>query len=184
MLRLGLPPKWEIEPMSSVVKAVLLCNAAARLQAISIAGSVLVGAILLISVFAFAQNHDVITPGQLVWKPLIPGVEMAIVSGDPDKKGGVYVIRIRSKGEVKVPPHWHPTDEHITVLTGSFLIARGDKYDASKLSEMKVGAHLRMPATTPHFGLHKPGNVVEVYGEGPFAPTFLNPEDDPNRTKK
>ena len=41
-----------------------------------------------------------------------------------------------------------------------------------------------MPATMPHFGLHKAGNVVEVYGEGPFAPTFVNPEDDPSRSKK
>jgi hypothetical protein len=29
--------------------------------------------------------------------------------GDPEKKGGLYVIRIRSKGEVKVPPHCHMT---------------------------------------------------------------------------
>jgi mannose-6-phosphate isomerase-like protein (cupin superfamily) len=152
--------------------------------AMGIASSVLVVAILLIPVFTFAQDHAVITPGQLVWKPLIPGVEMAVVSGDPDKKSGLYVIRIRSKGEVKVPPHWHPTDEHITVLAGSFLVARGDKYDAAKLVELKAGAHSVMPATMPHFGLHKAGNVIEVYGEGPFAPTFINPEDDPNSATK
>src|SRR5437899_8516023 len=121
---------------------------------------------------------------QLVWKPLIPGVEMAVVSGDPDKKGGLYVIRIRSKGEVKVPPHWHPTDEYITVLAGSFLMARGEKYDASRLIELKPGAHSLMPATMAHFGLHKAGNVVEVYGEGPFAPNFVNPEDDPKKATK
>jgi len=109
---------------------------------------------------------------------------MAVVSGDPDKKGGVYVIRIRAKGEVQVPPHWHPADEHITVLEGSFLLAHGEKYDASKLIQLKPGAHSVMPAKLPHFGLHKAGNVVEVYGEGPFAPTFVNPEDDPNRAKK
>lgn len=141
-------------------------------------------AILLIPVLAFAQGPVIVTPTQLVWKPLIPGVEMAVVSGDPDKKGGVYVIRIRAKGEVKVPPHWHPTDEHITVLEGSFLLAHGEKYDASKLIQLKLGAHSVMPAKLPHFGLHKAGNVVEVYGEGPFAPTFVNPEDDPNRAKK
>ena len=28
------------------------------------------------------------------------------------------------------------------------------------------------------------GNLIEVYGEGPFAVTFVNPEDDPNRAKK
>jgi mannose-6-phosphate isomerase-like protein (cupin superfamily) len=173
--------------MRIVPQILLFHSAAARRQfAVGIANSALVASILLISAFAFAQSHShtVITPIQLVWRPLIPGVEMAVVSGDPDKKGGLYVIRIRTKGEVKVPPHWHPNDEHVTVLAGSFLMAQGDKYDASKLIELKAGAHSMMPATIPHFGLHKAGNMVEVYGEGPFAPTFVNPEDDPSRAKK
>jgi len=151
---------------------------------IRIPGSAFCAVILLIPGLALAQGPVVVTPSQLAWKPLIPGVEMAVVSGDPDKKGGLYVIRIRAKGEVKVPPHWHPTDEHITVLVGSFLLAHGDKYDACRLIRLNPGAHSVMPATTPHFGLHMAGNVVEVYGEGPFAPTFVNPEDDPNRAKK
>jgi hypothetical protein len=131
-----------------------------------------------------AAGHAVVTPDQLVWKPLIPGVESAVVFGDPDKKGGMYVIRIRTKGEAKVPPHWHVTDEHVTVLEGSFLIAHGDKYDASKLIELKAGAHSLIPATMRHFGLHKAGNVIEVYGEAPFVVNFVNPEDDPSRAKK
>jgi mannose-6-phosphate isomerase-like protein (cupin superfamily) len=155
-----------------------------RRLARGIAGSVLSIAIVLMPGFAFAQGHAIVAPDQLVWKPLIPGVEMAVVSGDPDKKGGLYVIRIRSKGEVRVPPHWHPTDEHVTVLAGSFLMARGEKYEASKLIELKPGAHSVMPATMRHFGLHKAGNVIEVYGEGPFAPTFVNPEDDPNKATR
>jgi len=47
-----------------------------------------------------------------------------------------------------------------------------------------VGAHFLMPARLPHFGLHRAGNLVEVYGEGPFVVNFVNPEDDPNRPKK
>ena len=171
--------------MNIVLQILRFRSAAARsLFAAGIASSGLVVSILLISAFALAQSHAVITPSQLVWRPLIPGVEMAVVSGDPDKKGGLYVIRIRTKGEVKVPPHWHPNDEHVTVLAGSFLMAHGDKYDASKLIELRAGAHSVMPATMRHFGLHRAGNEVEVYGEGPFAPTFVNPEDDPNRAKK
>jgi len=171
--------------MNSALKGVLSCGVAELLRlAIGIAGSVVSVAIFLVPVLAFAQGHAIVTLAQLVWKPLVPGVEMAVVSGDSDRKGGLYVIRIRSKGEVKVPPHWHPTDEHITVLAGSFLMAQGEKYDASKLIEMKPGAHSVMPARMPHFGLHKAGNVVEVYGEGPFAPTFVNPEDDPTRATK
>jgi hypothetical protein len=155
---------------------------------------VLCFAVLLIPTLALAQgakpsamappaSHVIVTPDQLVWKPLIPGVEMAVVFGDPDKKGGLYVIRIRSKGEVKVSPHWHVTDEHITVLEGSFWIAHGERFDADKLQELKVGAHAMTPAEVRHFGLHKAGNVIEVFGEAPFVFNFVNPEDDPRRAK-
>ncbi|MGH7252809.1 MAG: cupin domain-containing protein, partial [Nitrospiraceae bacterium] len=77
-------------------------------------------------------RHVIVAPEQLVWKFILAGAEMAVVSGDPDKKSGMYVIRIRTKGEVAVPPHWHPREEHVTVLEGSFSMAHGDKYDASK----------------------------------------------------
>ncbi|MGH8646541.1 MAG: cupin domain-containing protein [Gammaproteobacteria bacterium] len=128
-------------------------------------------------------RHIVVVPEQLVWKLILPGTEMAVVSGDPDKRGGIYVIRIRTQGEVMVRPHWHPTEEHITVLEGSFLLAHGDTYDASKLIELKAGAHSVVPATMRHFGFHKAGNVIEVFGEAPFVINWVNPEDDPNRPK-
>ena len=115
--------------------------------------------------------------------PLIPGAEVAVVFGDLDKKGGSYVIRIRSKGEVKVPPHWHVTDEHITVLEGSIWIGHGEQFDASKLQEMKVGAHAIMPAGVRHFSLTKADNVIELFGEAPFVGNFVNPEDDPRKAK-
>jgi mannose-6-phosphate isomerase-like protein (cupin superfamily) len=95
----------------------------------------------------------------------------------------LYVIRIRSKGEVKVPPHWHVTDEHLTVLEGSFWIGAGEQFDASKLQEMKVGAHAMMPAGVRHFSLTKGDNVIELFGEAPFVVNFVNPEDDPRKAK-
>jgi len=62
-------------------------------------------------------------------------------------------------------------------------MAHGDKYDASKLIELKPGAHSIVPATMRHFGFHKSGSVIEVFGEAPFAINWVNPEDDPNRPK-
>jgi len=150
----------------------------------SLAASLLVLATLMMPAWALAEDHGIVIPDELHWKPLIPGVEMAVVAGDPDKKGGLYVIRIRSMGEARVPPHWHPTDEHITVLAGSFWVGHGGAYDTRALTELKPGAHAVVPARLPHFGLHGAGNVVEVYGEAPFVVNFVNPEDDPGRAKK
>ena len=59
--------------------------------------------ILLMSALAVAVSgiltaeepakHAIVTPDQLVWKEILPGTEMAVVSGNPDKKGGIYVDR-------------------------------------------------------------------------------------------
>src|SRR4029453_5048913 len=78
---------------------------------IGIAGSVVSVTIFLIPVFAFAQGPAIVTPAQLVWKPLIPGVEMAVVAGDPDKRGGLYVIRTLKKGQAKGRPPGIPNRE-------------------------------------------------------------------------
>ena len=56
-----------------------------------------------------------------------------MVAGDPDKEGEPFVIRIQGKDGAKVPPHWHPTDENVTVLRGTFLVGMGDHYDEAKL---------------------------------------------------
>jgi quercetin dioxygenase-like cupin family protein len=47
-----------------------------------------------------------------------PSVSMIVVSGDPDQTGTEFAIQFRTEGDIEVPPHWHPGDEHVTVLEG------------------------------------------------------------------
>ena len=129
------------------------------------------------------KSPEIVRPDQLVWRPFAPGVEIAVVFGHLFKKGGLYVMRIRSKGEDKAPPHWHATDEQITVLEGTFWNGFGEQFDASKLQEMKVGAHATIPAGVRHFTLTKADNVIEQFGEAPFVINKVKPEDDSTKAK-
>jgi len=52
--------------------------------------------------------------------------EFAIIQGDPSKTGP-FVIRIKSPDGEKVPPHWHPQDENLTVLQGSLFLGTGER---------------------------------------------------------
>jgi hypothetical protein len=46
----------------------------------------------------------------------------------------------------KIPPHWHPTDENVTVLSGTLGAGMGDKFDKSSASLLKpVRAPRRRP---------------------------------------
>ena|SRR6185312_11508550 len=76
---------------------------------------------------------------------------------------------------VSVPPHWHPTDENITVLQGSFMIGTGKVFDTAKLTPMDAGSFILMPKTMRHFALCKGATMIQVHGMGPFKINWLNP---------
>jgi hypothetical protein len=83
----------------------------------------------------------------------------------------------------KVAPHWHPTDEFVTVLSGTFAMGMGEAYDESRLKDLSTGGYAAMPAEMRHFGLARTASVVQVHGMGPFASNYVNPADDPRRRK-
>jgi anti-sigma factor ChrR (cupin superfamily) len=120
--------------------------------------------------------HKIVRFGDLKWTPIMKGCEQAPVSGDPSADGS-FVIRIRCTDGSKVPAHWHPTDENITVLKGTFLVGMGETFDESKLQTMNVGNFISMPKEMRHFALCKGEVIVQVHGIGPFKITWVNPSD-------
>jgi quercetin dioxygenase-like cupin family protein len=121
----------------------------------------------------------------LQWMPFMPGIETAVLSGDPSKAGEVFNIRIRTADGAKIPPHWHPTDEHVTVLKGSLAVGMGEKWDANGLKTvLTVGNYIVVPKGMRHFALSKGETIVQVHGMGPFQINFVNPADDPNNQAK
>ena len=128
---------------------------------------------------ASTEPATVVTPFDIKWRPLRPGAEIAVVSGNPDAAGEPFVMRIRYTGTVRVPPHWHPTDEHITVLSGAFMLGMGERVGESAVTRLGAGAYALAPARMPHFAWSDGDTVVQVHGIGPFAINYVNPSDRP-----
>jgi quercetin dioxygenase-like cupin family protein len=128
--------------------------------------------------------HVVVGAAELKWGPAPPVFEkeaqMAVVSGDPGKPGP-FVVRLKAPAGFKVMPHFHPTDENITVVSGTFALGMGDKFDTAALKEMGAGAFALMPAEMHHFAMAKTAVIAQVHGTGPFALTYVNPADDPSK---
>ena len=131
--------------------------------------------------------HTLTTAPDLKWGPqpdsLPPGAQMAVVSGDPGKAGVPFVIRAKLPDGYKVPPHFHPTDENVTVLSGSLLIGMGEKWDEASMKALGAHGFARLPKAMPHSAMAKGATEIQVHGVGPFGVTYLNKADDP-RTKK
>jgi quercetin dioxygenase-like cupin family protein len=129
-------------------------------------------------------SHSVVAPNAIKWLnfPLGGrGVKAAVIAGDPEK-AGPFVLRIKSPAGTKVPPHWHPGDEHLTILSGTFAIGMGDVFEAKALKALPPGSYALLPRDMHHFAQSKTATVVQVHGMGPFQINFVNPADDP-RTK-
>lgn len=134
------------------------------------------------------MKHILLSPDAMQWAPApaatgLPSVvQVAVLSGDPFKTGP-FVVRLRIPAGGKVAPHWHPTDEHVTVIQGAFAAAMGDKFSEAELHDFPAGSYLVMPKTVHHFALAKGGEViVQVHAQGPFVLNYVDPADDPRKT--
>jgi quercetin dioxygenase-like cupin family protein len=129
-----------------------------------------------------APAHIIKTASDIQWGPASPALEkgaMAVVmSGDPGK-AGPFVLRLKMPAGYRINPHWHPTDEHVTVVSGTFAAGMGDKFDAGAMKDLAAGSYAFLPAEMRHFALAKTDAVVQVHGMGPFTLTYVNAADDP-----
>ena len=90
------------------------------------------------------------------------------------KPGVPFTIRLGCSDGYRAAPHWHPTDENLVVLSGTFAFGTGDKFDPAGLQDMPTGAYGFMPRRMHHFGMCKGETDVLVYGTGPFQINFID----------
>jgi uncharacterized protein (TIGR02246 family) len=107
----------------------------------------------------------------LTFQPLeVPGfksgMQLAVLHGDPGGKGD-YTIRLKFPAGYTFPAHYHPNAEHLTVLSGTFLLSMGEK-EGGMLREYHPGDFLYIPPKKPHYGGAKGETVIQLHGVGPF----------------
>lgn len=94
------------------------------------------------------------------------GMRVAVIHGDPMGKGD-YTIRLKFPAGYTFPAHYHPNAEHLTVLSGTFLLSMGEK-EGGTLREYQPGDFLYIPPKKPHYGGAKGETVIQLHGIGPF----------------
>ena len=124
-----------------------------------------------------AGGHGIVRSADLKWNPIVKGCDMAAVGGDPSAEGVPFTLRLRCTAGTIIPAHWHPTDENVTVISGTFQVGMGDKYDAAKLETMSPGNFVSMPKEMRHYARSKTASIVQVHAIGPFKVNWVNPAD-------
>lgn len=131
-----------------------------------------------------AKDHGLYSPSDVTWGPapasVPPGAQGAILEGDP-AKAGPFTLRLRLPDGYRLPPHYHPAVEHVTVLQGTFILGMGDKVDTSKEKPLAAGSFAVMPTGMRHFARAQGETIVQLHGTGPWGITYVNSSDDPRK---
>jgi quercetin dioxygenase-like cupin family protein len=121
----------------------------------------------------------------IIWGPappiFPPGAQFAVLQGDPSKAGEIFTIRLRFPNGYVLKPHTHPTPEYVTVIRGNFLAGMGEDFSEAALTRFDAGDFATMPAAMAHFAMARGITEVQVHAIGPFALTYVHPEDDPTK---
>ena len=139
-------------------------------------------AVLLGTVGSSAQSQ--VNPGNLKWVPapagLPPGAQAAVLAGNPERRG-MFTIRLRFPAGYAVPPHSHPADEHVTIISGQLSLGMGQRVRPGRMARLVAGGFANAPARMAHYASTRSGAVIQVTSQGPFAITYVIPADDPRR---
>jgi quercetin dioxygenase-like cupin family protein len=144
-------------------------------SAVFVAAVAIAGAAYSQEKSAESSSHGIVRSADLKWTPIIKGCDMAAINGDPSAEGTPFVLRLRCAAGTRIPAHWHPTEENVTVLLGTFQVGMGDKFDATKLESMSPGNFVSLPKEMRHYALSKTATIVQVNAIGPFKVNWVDP---------
>jgi quercetin dioxygenase-like cupin family protein len=91
-----------------------------------------------------------VTPDDVTWRPTPSGTQQAILAGNP-RSAGICVYRARFPAGFRIPPHAHPDERVVTVLSGTLFVGEGAHFDESALTALPAGSMFTEPAGHPHF---------------------------------
>lgn len=113
----------------------------------------------------------------------VKGQSAQVLYGDPTKPG-LYTVLLRLEPHKRIMPLSHPDSRFVTVLSGTFYVGFGDKYDQAELKPLPPGGIYTEPAHANHFGeTRDEAALVAITGYGPSGTLYANPADAPKPGK-
>jgi quercetin dioxygenase-like cupin family protein len=112
-----------------------------------------------------------------------PGAKVALLEGDP-KAAAPFTMRIKLPPNLKIGVHTHPAVERVTILSGTFYFATGDKFDRAKVAAYRSGDGFIVPAGMPMYAYTgKDDSILQLQGVGPWGIHYMDPADNPMKKK-
>ena len=109
-------------------------------------------------------------PADLKWNKG-RGAESVTLVGDPSKPG-LYVVLQKWLAHNNSRPHFHPNDRYITVISGTWWVNTGAKYDLEGMKPVPAGSFVTHFGKEIHYdGAKDEDCVLQIVGMGPATST-------------
>jgi hypothetical protein len=138
---------------------------------LSVAAIVLIGMRPVQAGEADTASSIINLPKEIKWTGSPNGPQNATLLGDPNKEGLYIVLTKWTPGHMS-RPHFHPNDRYIHVLSGTWYVGWGPKYDPDSTFPMPAGSFVRHIGKQIHYdGAKTEECVLEIVGMGPATST-------------
>jgi pimeloyl-ACP methyl ester carboxylesterase/quercetin dioxygenase-like cupin family protein len=139
--------------------------------------------ILVVACLAHAQEEQVrLSPAEInklastgagAGTSGVSGIQTRTLKGDA-KKPGIYTIQLTIPSNVRIEAHTHPDDRVATVISGTWYIGYGSKFDEAKLKPLTAGSFYTEPPGVEHFAKTGSDSVVlQITGNGPTGTEYV-----------
>jgi len=144
---------------------------------------------LLVATIASAQQIPTkpdaaigITPEAVVWSDgpatLPPGSKMAVLEGSP-RAEGMFTMRVRIPAGSAIPPHWHPRQERVTVLSGAVDLGFGTVANKDSVTRYRAGSFYVNPPRVMHYLFFSEATEMQITAVGPWELFTTDPNAPP-----
>jgi hypothetical protein len=105
------------------------------------------------------------------WKESESGIKQVVLMGDPSKPGMYVVLGKWEKGKMS-RPHTHPNVRYITVVSGTWWLGTGSKFDPASTTPVPAGSFVTHYANQIHYdGAKNEDVILQIVGMGPATST-------------
>lgn len=103
----------------------------------------------------------------------VTGIQTRVLKGNPSQPG-LYTIQLKVPANTRIEAHTHPDDRVATVISGTWNIGYGSKFDEKELKALPPGSFYTEPPNVAHFA--RTGNepvVIQIIGYGPTGTEYV-----------
>lgn len=112
----------------------------------------------------------------------VAGIQTVILKGNPDQ-AGIYTIMLRIPAHTRIAAHSHGDDRVATVISGTWHIGYGEKFDTAQLKALPPGSFYTEPSGENHFAETADEPViVQITGYGPSSTQYVDATQDPRKS--